>query len=169
VIALKNILVATDFSEPSDAALRYGAELARRFGAALHVVHVVDDLAAHPGSIPGMPANIGPLQTDLEESARANLATLLPEPDRSSLKARLHVTVSSTPAQAILSYARDEAIDLIIVGTHGRQGLAHFFLGSVAQHVSRAASCPVLTVRAHAREFIQPDALQIANRHHQPH
>ena len=169
MIALKNILVATDFGEPSAAALRYGDELARRFQASLHVLHVVDDLAAHPSTVPGLPVDIGPLQTELEEDARANLASLVPEPDRSALRARLQVLVSGSPAHAILSYARDEAIDLIVVGTHGRHGLAHFFLGSVAQHVSRAAGCPVLTVRAHERDFVQPDALQRIDMPHGPH
>ena len=169
MIALKNILVATDFSEPSEAALRYGAELARRFESSLHVLHVVDDLAAHPSSIPPVPDGMGGLQTELEEDARANLASLVSEPDRSALRARLQVLVSGSPAHAILSYARDEAIDLIVVGTHGRHGLAHFFLGSVAQHVSRAATCPVLTVRAHERDFVQPDALERIDIPHRPH
>jgi nucleotide-binding universal stress UspA family protein len=160
VIALKNILVATDFSEPAEAALRYGSELARRFNASLHVLHVVDDLAGHTGPVPGMPMNVELLQTDLEQDARANLETLVPEPDRTALHAHLQIAVSAWPGQAILGYARDEEIDLIIVGTHSRTGLARLFLGSVAQHIARSATCPVLTVRAHARDFIRPDALQ---------
>jgi nucleotide-binding universal stress UspA family protein len=169
VIALKNILVATDFSEPAEAALRYGTELARRFDASLHVLHVVDDLAAQPDPLPTAPMDTGSLQTALENDARANLAELVPEPDRSALHAHLDITVSDQPARAILAYARDARIDLIIVGTHGRRGLAHFFLGSVAQELVRTATCPVLTVRAHAREFIHPDALQIVQRTEQRH
>jgi len=163
LIALRNVLVATDFSEPSDAALRYGMELARRFDAALHVLHVVDDLAAFPATPVGAALDTGPLVTTLEDEARANLASLVTEPDRSALRARLMVTVSGTPATAILRYARDEHIDLIVVGTHGRQGLSYFFLGSVAQHVSRSAECPVLIVRAHERDFVHPDALQVVS------
>jgi nucleotide-binding universal stress UspA family protein len=161
VIALKNILVATDFSEPAEAALRYGSELARRFNASLHVLHVVDDVAARPSALPGMPPDVGVLQTTLEQDARANLETLVPEPDRTALRAQLDIAVSAWPGEAILGYARDAQIDLIIVGTHGRSGLARFFIGSVAQHVARTASCPVLTVRAHERDFIHPDALQM--------
>jgi nucleotide-binding universal stress UspA family protein len=164
VIALKNVLVATDFSEPAEAALRYGSEMARRFNASLHVLHVVDDLAAGPGPVPGMPMDVGVLQTTLEQDARANLETLVPEPDRTALHTHLEIVVSAWPGQAILGYARDAEIDLIIVGTHSRTGLARFFLGSVAQHVARSASCPVLTVRAHARDFIHPDALQKVER-----
>ena len=162
VIALKNILVATDFSESADAALRYGMELARKYGAALHVLHVVEDLAVHPGPIPGLGTDNGPLQTALEDGARANLASLVPERERARLRTRLHVMVASAAGRAILSYARDSEIDLIVVGTHGRHGLQHFFLGSVAQQVSRLAECPVLTVRAHERDFVHPDVLKPA-------
>lgn len=161
MIALRNVLVATDFSEPSDAALRYGMELARRFEAALHVLHVVNDIAVDQGPPVGAPFDTGRLVTTLEDEAHANLASLVTEPDRSALRARLVVTVSGTPATAILGYARDESIDLVVVGTHGRQGLSHFFLGSVAEQVSRAAECPVLVVRAHQRDFVRPDALQV--------
>ena len=160
MITLQNILVATDFSEPAEAALRYGRELARRFNASLHVLHVVDDIAASPGSVPGLPIDVGGLQTQLEEDACANLARLLPEFDRTALHAELEIAVSIWPGQAILSYARDARIDLIIVGTHGRKGLTAFLLGSVAQQVARGAMCPVLTVRAHERDFVHPDALQ---------
>ena len=160
MIALKNILVATDFGEPAEAALRYGRELARRFQASLHVLHVVDELAAHPVPGPGMPVDFGEMQTTLEQDARANLLRLVSEPDRKALRAHLEIAISAWPGQAILAYARDFKIDLIIVGTHGRRGLASFFLGSVNQQVTRAAACPVLTVRSHERDFVHPDALQ---------
>jgi nucleotide-binding universal stress UspA family protein len=169
VIALKRILVATDFSEPAEAALRYGTELTRRFDASLHVLHVVDDLAVRPDPVAAAPMDSGALQMTLENEARANLAELVPEPDRSALRAHLDIVVSDRPAQAILAYARDAQIDLIIAGTHGRRGLAYFFMGSVAHELTRTATCPVLTVRAHAREFIYPDALQILQQTAQPH
>jgi nucleotide-binding universal stress UspA family protein len=162
VIALKNILVATDFSESSAAALQYGIELARKYDAALHLLHVVDDVAARSGPLPGLPSDAGGLQTALEDSARANLASLLPEATRDRLATHMHVTVSSSPGDAILSYARDAQIDLVIVGTHGRRGLPHVFFGSVAQHVSRLADCPVLTVRAHERDFIKADVAPVS-------
>ncbi|HXT68756.1 MAG TPA: universal stress protein [Vicinamibacterales bacterium] len=157
MIALKKILVATDFGEPSEAALRYGIELTRRFDASLHVLHVVADLAVQANPLPGPAIDVGSLQTELEVSARATLDSLLPEPERSALRAHLEVTVSASPAETILAVARDLPADLIIVGTHGRRGFAHFLMGSVAQHVSRLANCPVLTVRVHERDFVQPD------------
>lgn len=168
VIALKNILVATDFSEPAAAALRHGMELTRRFEASLHVLHVVSDLAAIPTAVPGMVLDAGSLQTTLEQDARADLNTLISEPDRAALHAHLEISVSAWPGQAILNYARDHKIDLIVLGTHGRTGLAHWFMGSVAEFVSRRAECPVLTVRTQARDFVAPDALQRISPQAQP-
>lgn len=160
MITLKNILVATDFSEPSEAALLYGKNFARQHGAALHVLHVVDDAAVHAMTPVGMAPDIGGLQKELEADAALRLADLLSNEDRTQLRAREAVVTSAWPASAILAYAKDEQIDLIILGTHGRTGIAHFFMGSVAQHVVRSAPCPVLTLRHPEREFVLPDALQ---------
>lgn len=159
MLALKKILVATDFSEPSDAALLYGRNFARAYGAALHVLHVVDDVAGRLPMSPDAMPNLGRVQMELEAGARRKIEDLLTDNDRRALRARTVLLTSSRPAEMILSYARDEQIDLIIVGTHGRTGIAHFFMGSVAQHVVRLAPCPVLTVRHPEREFTQPDAL----------
>ena len=162
MIGIKNILVATDFGEAAEAALRYGEELSRKFDAKLHVLTVVDDVGARTTVASGLPIALDDIQRQMEMDAQRALQSLLPEPDRSAYGVQLVTLTSPSPAAAILAYARDTDADLIIVGTHGRHGLSHFFLGSVAQHVSRSASCPVLTVRAHAREFIRPDALQQA-------
>jgi len=160
VITLKHILVATDFGEASDAALSYGRAFARNFGCTLHVVHVADELASHVMPPALAPINLGDLQADMEQDAWRQVDALLSAEDLRDLHAQAAVVTSSTPAQAILAYAERAQVDLIIMGTHGRTGLAHFFLGSVAQQVVRAAKCPVLTVRAHEREFVRPDALQ---------
>jgi len=161
VIAIKNILVATDFSAPSDAALIYGKDFARTYGAALHVLHVADDLGGRMTPVTVMP-DVGKLQMQLEADARQRLEGLLTAEDRKVLRARSVLRTSSQTAEAIVSYARDTLIDLIIVGTHGRTGLSHFFMGSVAQHVVRMAPCPVLTIRHPEREFVRADALQKA-------
>jgi nucleotide-binding universal stress UspA family protein len=100
------------------------------------------------------------MQMEMASEGQRQLDELLTGDERRALRAQTVVLTSPTPAQAIVSYARDEAIDLIIVGTHGRTGLAHFFMGSVAEHVVRAAQCPVLTVRHPEREFTRPDALE---------
>jgi nucleotide-binding universal stress UspA family protein len=154
MIDLKRILVATDLSEASDAALRYGLELARRFDASLHIIHVVDDLATHL-QVPGAGADVPTLQKAIEDDARAALERLLPESEREAFHARVTIAASSSPGHAILEYASAETVDLVIVGTHGRHSLSHFFLGSVAQQVSRLADCPVLSVRSHERDFVK--------------
>lgn len=162
MILIKNILVATDFSEPSQAALAYARNFARQHAATLHVLHVVDDVANHVMPMNGAIPNVGELQIELDRAARTDLDALLTPEDRRDLNARGVLLTSAAPAQSIVSYARDASIDLIIIGTHGRTGLANLFLGSVAQHVVRTAPCPVLTVRHPERDFLVPDVAQTA-------
>lgn len=160
VIQLKHVLVATDFGDAAGAALRYGTELARSFDATLHVLHVVDDLGAHATTPGTAQLNLGQLQTALEEEAQEALDRLVGGDDQSGVAMRAHLLTSPRPAKAILDFARDQVIDLIVVGTQGRTGVAHMLLGSVAEKVVRSAPCPVLTVRHPEHEFLRPDALQ---------
>jgi nucleotide-binding universal stress UspA family protein len=158
MIRIKNVLVATDFSEPSTVALEYGRELARTYGAKLHVIHVVEDLQWR--YVTDMPtAYLIDAQKDLEASARARLDAVLTDEDRRQLGARAIVVTAVMPSEAIVEYAKAEGIDAIVMGTQGRGGLAHLFMGSVAERVVRLAPCPVLTVRHPEHEFIAPDAL----------
>jgi nucleotide-binding universal stress UspA family protein len=71
------------------------------------------------------------------------------------------VLTASSPAQAIVEYAKDHEIDMIVIGTHGRGALAHLVMGNVAERVVRLAPCPVLTVRHPERDFVRPDALAV--------
>jgi nucleotide-binding universal stress UspA family protein len=162
MIALREILVATDFSEPSNIALAYGKELARRFGARLHVLHVVEDIGARYTSFPLPVGDFGQWQAEAESAARIRLHSLLSEEDRQVLRAKAEVLVSTSPSEAIVSYGRDTMprIDLIVMGTHGRGAVTHLLMGSVAEKVVRSAPCPVLTVRHPQHEFVLPDALQ---------
>jgi nucleotide-binding universal stress UspA family protein len=159
MIALKNILVATDFSEPSDAALTYGKALARNFKATLHVVHIVGNVSSVVYGAEGYTASIPELQEELEEEARKQLDDLLVDNDPNPLPTRRVLLTSNAPAGAIVDYAAREHIDLIVTGTHGRGAVAHLLMGSVAERVVRTAPCPVLTVRHPEHEFIVPDAL----------
>jgi nucleotide-binding universal stress UspA family protein len=160
MIALKNILVATDFSEPSEAALAYGRELARNFGAALTVVHVVENVLTRSYGVDGGVMMIDPeLQHEIEAAAREQVERNIFEEDRRLLKAAAVVLVSNAPAGAIVDYARQSHVDLIVIGTRGRGGVAHLVMGSVAERVVRTAPCPVLTVRHPEHEFVLPDAL----------
>ena len=159
MIALKNILVATDFSQPSDAALLYGRALARNFNATLHVVHVVGTVSSMVYGADAYAVSIPELQQEVEDLARKQLANLLIDSDEHPLEARHAVLTSNSPAVAIVDYAGRERIDLIVTGTNGRGGVAHLLMGSVAERVVRTAPCPVLTVRHPEHEFVVPDAL----------
>jgi nucleotide-binding universal stress UspA family protein len=161
MIRIKNVLVATDFSEPSAIALDYGRELARTHGAKLHVLHVVEDLRWRYATDMAPTGLIG-IQEDLEASARARLDGLVTDEDRRQLRAHATVVTAVAPSEAIVTFATAEAVDVIVMGTHGRNGFAHLLLGSVAERVVRLAPCPVLTVRHPEREFIAPDALVAA-------
>ena len=158
MITLKNILVATDFSEVADAALAYGRALARNFGATLHVLHVADDVYVRLWGDAYM-AVLPELQRDIEEEARKRLETLLVYNDPNPLPTNAIVVTSSTAAAAIVDCASERKIDLIVVGTHGRGAVAHLLMGSVAERVVRTAQCPVLTVRHPEHEFVVPDTL----------
>jgi nucleotide-binding universal stress UspA family protein len=159
MLAIKNILVATDFSACSEIALTYGRALAHQFGARLHVLHAVEPTLSDGTNAIGSVGLIPELQTALDDAERARLEDLISADDRRTLQATTILRTLDTPAHAIVEYAQSDKIDLIVIGTHGRHGLAHAVMGSVAERVVRTASCPVLTVRDHEREFVGPDAL----------
>ena len=159
MIQLSHILVATDFSEPADAALAYGRALARTFNATLHVIHVVGNLSNFAYGADGYVATLPAMQGEIEDAARQQLRDLLADHDEQPLPTRQALINSNAPAQAIVDYAGREHIDLIVAGTHGRGAVAHLLLGSVAERVVRLAPCPVLTVRHPEREFLVPDAV----------
>lgn len=159
MIALKRILVATDFGEAADVAVNYGREFARTFGANLDVLHVSDSVVARGFGVDGFVPDYQELQREVEAAAHRQLDALLTDEDRSMLKATPVVRTSSTPAPAIVEYAKESRADLILIGTHGRGALSHLLMGSVAELVVRLAPCPVLTVRHPEREFVLPDAL----------
>ena len=157
MIALKNILVATDFSEPAAVALAYGRDLARTFNAKLHVVHFVEDVLMHASPELGLVG--AELQKDLERVAWRDLDAIITKDDTRTLALIADVRTSINAATGIVDYAKKCEIDLIVTGTHGRGAVKQLLMGSVAERVVRTAPCPVLTVHAKEREFIAPDAL----------
>lgn len=159
MIALKRVLVATDFGDAADAALGYAREFARLFGAQLTVLHVADNVMAGTIGIEGYVGGYPDFQRSLEESAQRQLDAVITDDDRRMLGAKTVLVTSSSPALTIVTYARDEAIDMIVLGTHGRGPMAHLLMGSIAERVVRTAPCPVLTVKHPEHEFVRPDAL----------
>ncbi len=162
MIAMKNILVATDFGEAADSALTYGRELAGRFDATLHVLHVAENVYITAFGAETYASFAPDLQRDIEQNAQKRLNEAVLDSDGSGPHTVPVVMTSSSPAFAIIDYAREHNIDLIIMGTHGRGALAHLLMGSVAERVVRLAPCPVLTIRCPERDFIQPDSLVTA-------
>jgi nucleotide-binding universal stress UspA family protein len=160
VITLTNILVATDFSEPSAAALTYGRALAGHFRYMLHVVHVVGTIPCVYGA-EAYVVSVPDLQQQLEDAARKELDALAIDSGELPLFRRVLIT-SQVPAAAIVDYAKQERVGLIVAGTHGRGAVAHALIGSVAERIVRTAPCPVLTVRHPEHEFVVPDTF-IAN------
>ena len=153
MIRLKHILVPVDFSPHSEVALRYATEFAIQFDADLYLLHVVQ-----------YPLTVGPeewnvpldeFEANLQESARQHLEAVDTAPLSDDARIRREVRIGS-PSVEIVRAAREYEIDLIVVGTHGRTGLKHVLLGSVAENVVRQAPCPVLTVRHPEHEFVRP-------------
>jgi nucleotide-binding universal stress UspA family protein len=164
MIALKNVLVATDFGEASEAALAYGRDMARTYGATLHVMHVAENVLAQFGA-ETYTMTLPSLQQEVEAVAASRLKALVTDEDRRQLRAKTILRVSTSPAAAIVDYAKEANVDIIVMGTHGRGFVSHLFLGSVAERVVRLAPCPVLTVRHPEHEFILPDALVAVAKH----
>lgn len=142
---VRDILCAIDFSPTAERAATFAAELAAGLGAHVHLAHVL------PIAMPTMPMPeigvapqevIAPPSAQLAEDARRALGRLA---DDLGLEPRLHV-VTGSASREIVRLAREIGADAIVVGTHGRTGLAHMLLGSVAERVVRTSSVPVLVV-----------------------
>lgn len=143
---IRRILVPTDFSETSEAALAYALDLAKRLGSSIHVLHVIDDVsftAVYPDAIS---VELAAVRAQLTDEARRRLDALVDRCTARGVPATSEVTVGR-PARAISETAAAQGSDLIVMATHGRSGLAHLMLGSVAERVLRTAPCAVLTVR----------------------
>jgi universal stress protein A len=142
----KRILVPTDFSAPSDAALEYARTVATCFGASLHLLHVVEDPYRAVYSAEIYVPEVEGLRERIVSDAWGRLNDTLTPQDVSQLHATTDAVIG-TPEWSIVEYAGARDIDLIVMGTHGRGGMSHLLMGSVAERVVRTAPCPVLTVR----------------------
>ena len=165
-MAFKHVLVPTDFSEPANHALSYAVEEALLHGAKVTLLHVqpsdaqtdVYYVAGAPASgsaagfdvVAGGRLGIAPaseptvVRRDYSEETLTRLRDLVPEAFRGTWEVEIAV---GRPADTIVRLARERNVDLIVMATHGRTGLEHAILGSVAEKVVRLAPCPVLTVK----------------------
>lgn len=161
MIAIRNLLVATDFSPASQTALVYGRAFARTFKARLHVLHVVEDVSPflYPEGTGLLPYS--QMETAIRRAAEQQLDAFVDASDRLELRAETVLRTGASAAKAITDYAREAAIDLLIIGATGRGAIDRLLMGSVAEKVLRHAPCPVMAVRTPEHEFVIPDALQI--------
>lgn len=145
----KHIAVATDLSPSSSAALRFALNLAAPLGAQVTLLHAIEPTPTPGGleafALEGMPVGWEQRVTQARVlDAERRLAEQARHGGQAAVKTRL---VVGTLPEAILEQLGPLKIDLLVVGTHGRRGLAHFFLGSAAERLLRSASCPVVVVR----------------------
>ena len=154
MIKIDRVLVPIDFSDYSNQALKYGQELCDKFDAELHLLHVLEVyLASAPQFTLGLA-----LPHLNEESSELVMEQLnkLPGDDGASEKTVVRATAHGSPFVEIVKYAGEHNIDVIVMATHGRAGLKHVFIGSVAENVVRQAPCPVLIVREEGHQFVAP-------------
>lgn len=156
---VQRILFPTDFSEQSQAAEKSACDLADQFRAELHVLHVLHDLFL---TMPQTAAALLIPPKALEDVINYAEAEIQKFPPSSwaSGKQVVRVVRIGTTHDTIVQYAKENAIDMIVIGTHGRTGLSHVLLGSVAERVVQHAPCSVLTVRPGQPAKVTADALQ---------
>ncbi len=145
-INVANILCPVDFSETSDLATRYAVSMAQSFHARMTLLHVV---APPLAALPGEAGILAVPQADINEIAEAcreRLEKVVGTLEAAGIELQYKV-VSGVPFLEIVRFSREHDFDLIVMGSHGRSGLGHLLIGSVAERVVRKAPCPVLTVK----------------------
>ena len=146
-MAIERILLPIDFSDDSINALAYARDFAAAFNAELLLLHVIEPIYyATPADMYVTSPNISMLLDEQRAIAEQQLDRLSAELTEQGRKHRT-ILKTGTPAQVIVEAADAAHADLIIMSTHGRSGLAHILLGSVAEKIVRHATCPVLTIR----------------------
>jgi nucleotide-binding universal stress UspA family protein len=156
-----HILVPTDFSEHSEHALRYAASLGERFGATLHLLHV---LTLHglegPLEADQIP-DLDPFLEAADKAARSQLDAGARHGGEAEARVVKAVARGVNAWEQILEYARQESIDMIVMAMHSGSGLARYLIGSVTERVLRFAPCPVLVVEKGDRDFVDPETMAV--------
>ncbi|MCP4269712.1 MAG: universal stress protein [Candidatus Brocadiaceae bacterium] len=152
MISLKKILCPIDHSDCSKEALKYAVSFALKDKAKLYLLHVVD-IRSFNESIDAISNQI-PDEETLKQLKR-KLIDCIPEEIREDMDIEALV-VQGIPFAEIISTAKTNDIDMIVIGSHGRTGIVHMMMGSVSEKVVRKAHCPVLAVRKSDHEFVMP-------------
>ncbi len=152
MIKLKKILCPIDHSDCSKEALKYAVSFALRDEAILYLLHVID--------IRTFDENLDTITKQMPDDKsiqqlREKLLECVPEEIRSDMNIEA-IVVQGIPFVEIITTAKQNSVDMLVIGSHGRTGLAHMMLGSVSEKVVRKAPCPVLTVRQPNHKFTMP-------------
>ena len=155
MINISTVLHPTDFSDLSLRALGYADLLARKLSARLHCLHVVDDSYQYWLATDIVTAPVGPPVEELIARGRKQLDEFVARHVGEDVEI-VKVVRPGRPFLEIIRYAREQSIELVVMGTHGWTGLKHVLMGSVAERVVRKSPCPVLTVRSPEHGFEMP-------------
>jgi nucleotide-binding universal stress UspA family protein len=158
MIAIETILLPTDGSKCSAKAMAYALSFAKQYGGRVVALHVIDQRWEEQTRI--VFAEVGQdltqkIRNGYEEEARRILQEVTGAAGKVGVSVETRV-VTGIPSEDIVRVAQELPADLIIMGTHGRAGMSHLLLGSVAEKVVRRAPCPVLTVRKEEHDFVTP-------------
>jgi nucleotide-binding universal stress UspA family protein len=152
---MKKVLVPTDFSDSARHALTYGVSFAKEYGAELVLLHVVENITVGYAS-DLFPVPMAEVFQEISGYARTELAKLGQEARGRGLAVQEQV-VQGKPSNEIIRFASENAVDMIVLGTHGKGMLDQALFGSTTERVVRRAPCPVLTVRMAEHEFVDGD------------
>ncbi|MCX8070750.1 MAG: universal stress protein [Thermodesulfovibrionales bacterium] len=142
----KKILFPTDFSEGAMRAMVYAFEMAKKFSAKVYMVHVVYDISTVSGLyVPHI--SVSEMYKELESGAMKELEKF-GFAQRKDFKDVEYSVLRGVPYEEIVKFAHDKAVDLIVIGSHGRRGIDRVLFGSTAERVVRYAKCAVMTIRA---------------------
>lgn len=149
----KRILCPVDFSQFTHEIVNYAVDLAKKYGAELHVMHVVPNMTYFtPYESFLTPENLVAVERNIQDEVERDFKKLL---KGQSVPAKT-VIRTGAPFVEIIDYAKTESIDLIVMGTHGRGAIEHILIGNVAEKVVRKSPCPVMTIRPKGKEFKMP-------------
>ena len=149
----KKILYPVDFSDYAEEILDYAVTIATRFGAELHLIHVIPNLNYFtPYESFLTPENMVAIERNIEGEVERDFEKLTKDLAIPVVK----VVKTGVTFVEIIDYIKEAGIDLVVMGTHGRSGIEHILIGSVAEKVVRKAPCPVLTIRPKNHKFSMP-------------
>lgn len=146
ITKISSILVPTDFSDACEGAVAHAATLARSLGVPIHLIHILEEPYVTSGPYEFLLPDTPERRERLYHQAHAKLAEIRVPLGQMGIRTTIEVRTGKA-VEGITNAATDYGADLIVMGTHGRTGLQHLLLGSVAERVIRTARCGVLTVR----------------------